>query len=332
MRIIFIVMMSLFVFQMEAQKVVMLHKSNGQQRAFYGNQPLQDAYDAASNEDTIYLPGGTFVIPTIDKRLTIYGAGHYPDSTQATGKTIIANSFYINSNADSFHLEGVDINGSISVNSNVNYLLLKHNSFISIDYSIVPVSSNSRIEGNVIRGSVSATYAANLLLVNNIIAGQLISTTNGDVIRNNIFLINASNYTLNNCFYTLFENNIFLNTLASCVVFGGSDYNTFSNNVFTITPTIYLSTFTNNYTNVDTANLFVHLTNNLFTYSDNYHLKTPGTYVGADATECGIYGGLFGYKEGAVPANPHIRQKTIAATTDVNGQLNVNITVAAQDK
>jgi hypothetical protein len=36
-------------------------------------------------------------------------------------------------------------------------------------------------------------------------------------------------------------------------------------------------------------------------------------------------------KEGAVPMNPHIMTKTIAAQTTPTGELNINITVGAQD-
>jgi hypothetical protein len=44
-----------------------------------------------------------------------------------------------------------------------------------------------------------------------------------------------------------------------------------------------------------------------------------------------MYGGSFPYKAGAVPINPHIVTKIIAPQTDVNGDLNINITVGAQD-
>jgi hypothetical protein len=329
MRIIYLVILSLFVFQLQAQKVVMLQKANGQQQAFYGNQPLIDAYTAASNEDTIYLPGGSFVAPDFNKRLTIYGAGHYPDSTVATGKTIIANPFTIASEADSFLLEGIEFAANIEIGSNVNYLVLKHNSLATVTYGALPVSANSRIEGNIIRGSLNITYAANLLMVNNIITGQLIYGKNGDVIRNNIFL--APDYVLNSCTYALFENNIFLSGINYALSNWVNDYNTFTNNVFTMTPIWSFNTNNNNYLNVAGANIFVNQTGNSFNYSHNYHLQNPGNYVGADATQCGIYGGLMGYKEGAVPVNPHIRQKTIANTTDANGKLNVNITVGAQN-
>jgi hypothetical protein len=59
--------------------------------AFYSNNALVDAYTAAANGDTIYLPGGGFAPPgAFDKGIIIYGVGHYPDSTAATNKTVIS--------------------------------------------------------------------------------------------------------------------------------------------------------------------------------------------------------------------------------------------------
>ena len=170
--------------------------------------------------------------------------------------------------------------------------------------------------------------AANVLFVNNILIGAIQNAKNGDVFRNNIFL---TAYPVQSTFYALFENNIFLTTVNSFIPAYTSNYNTFSYNVFTMTPDWSLNPNNNNYINVSAAGIFVNQTGSTFSYSDNYHLQSPGTYAGADATQCGIYGGLLGYKEGGVPANPHIRQKTIANTTDVNGKLNVTITVAAQN-
>lgn len=316
----------------QSQKVVMLHKTTGIQKAFYGNQPLIEAYNAAAHDDTIYLPGGSFEAPVFDKRLTVYGAGHYPDSSVATGKTTIVNNVNILSNADSSTFEGIDFQGSVSVWDNVNYLLLKRNNFQSIDYSYVPFSANNRIEGNVINGNITASNVTGLLLVNNIITGQLLATKNGDVVRNNIFTLTNQQYTLNACFYTLFENNIFLSSLGSLITQYGSNYNTFNNNVFTITPAWSNNTNANNYFNADAATLFINQSGTPFNYSFNYHLQNSGSFIGADGLQCGIYGGAFTYKEGAVPVNPHILQKNISSATDVNGKLNVNISVAAQNK
>lgn len=331
MRIIYTLICALFVFQIQAQKAILLKKANGQQQVFYGNQPFIDAYTAASNDDTIYLPGGTFETSDLNKRLTIYGAGHYPDSTSATGQTIISNAFIIDSNADSLLLEGIQFNGSMTINSNVNYLALKRNILLAaLNFPYAPVCSNTRMEGNIFRSYVYLTYSANTLSANNIFEGTVSFAKNGDLFRNNIFI--TVSYPISACQYAVFENNIFkYNNDPNFLQNAGNPNNTFSYNVFTLSPIWWLNPNNNNYINADPATLFVNQTGTAFSYAHNYHLQSPGTFIGADATQCGLYGGLFGYKEGAVPANPHIRQKTIANATDVNGMLNVNITVAAQN-
>jgi hypothetical protein len=80
------------------------------------------------------------------------------------------------------------------------------------------------------------------------------------------------------------------------------------------------------------TNLFV-VPNSTFDYAGNYHLATgsPAIHAGKGGTDCGIYGGPRPYKEAAVPANPHIRSKTIADNTNAAGQLQVQATVVAQN-
>ena len=87
-----------------------------------------------------------------------------------------------------------------------------------------------------------------------------------------------------------------------------------------------------NFNNVAPADIFINQNGNSFNYSHNYHLQNPSTYMGTDATQCGIYGGIYPYKEAAIPSNPHIREKIISNITDINGNINVNIKVAAQDE
>lgn len=330
MRLFILFLASIFTVQIMAQKTVLLKKANGQQQAFYSNQPYLDAYTAASHGDTIYLPGGIFTATDIDKRIAIYGAGHYPDSTNATGKTIISNAFIITADADSLLLEGIEFNSQVTVNSGVNYLVCKRNLFYNGLNFAAAYCNNPHLEGNVFRSPLYLSGATNALVVNNIIEGTLNYAKNGDLIRNNIFIVAA--YPIQSCAYANFENNIFkYNTDPNFLQNGGNSYNTFSNNVFTVSLNWWLNTNNNNYSNIDAATLLVNQSGSSFNYGHDYHLQSPGTLLGADGTQCGIYGGLFGYKEGGVPSNPHIRQKTVSGTTDGSGNLHVNITVAAQN-
>ncbi len=324
-----------------AQVAVALHTTTGVQM-FYSTNPFVDAYNASSTGDTIYLPGGFFnVPPNINKGLVIYGAGHYPDSTSATNKTVLTATLTLQGSADGLRLEGLQITGSINFTSNtsVNYVTIKRNHITgNIDFagSGTP-STNALITQNVIDGDLGGTNAQQpMLITNNIIGGKFFYVT-GAVIQNNIFL--ASYYSSSPWFsyHTMYSmanntiaNNIFLNISEAYILSGTGNY--VYKNVFLITYNQGSNTASGNYNNVSASAIFTSQSGNTFNYTHNYHLQSPATYLGTDTTQCGIYGGYYPYKEGAVPSNPHIRQKTISTLTDVSGNINVNIKVAAQDK
>ena len=77
----------------------------------------------------------------------------------------------------------------------------------------------------------------------------------------------------------------------------------------------------------------VYQSGNTFSYTQDYHLKSNcvGKNAGKDGTDIGIYGGVFPWKEGSVPKNPHIINSTIGGTTNSNSALPINIKVSAQD-
>ncbi|MBL4585431.1 MAG: hypothetical protein JKX84_00010, partial [Flavobacteriales bacterium] len=59
---------------------------------------------------------------------------------------------------------------------------------------------------------------------------------------------------------------------------------------------------------------------------------SPGAGAGTDGTDVGIYGGSYPYKHGAVPFNPHVQINQIDNQTNGQGELPVNIRVAAQER
>lgn len=278
---------------------------------------------------------------TIDKGIHIYGAGHYPDSTTATNKTIITSGgLTLADNADNCRIEGLELQGiTFSNNLAINNVVIKRNHIagsidIQGDYS--NPSQNTLIIQNAIDGNITGTNAQFLLMTNNIVAGKVLNM-NSNMIQNNIFLNNAywgwpyySNhvmYSINSC---SLNNNIFMNNTEAGILTGIGNF--LNNNVFLLTLNVGSNIASGNYYNANGSTLFVSQTGNSFDYTHNYHLQSPGTYVGTDSTQCGIYGGSFPYKEGAVPANPHVISKSIATSTTPSGDLNISITVGAQDQ
>jgi hypothetical protein len=324
-----------------SQQKVALH-SSGTTTIFGGANPFTDAYNASVNGDTIYLPGGTIPFPSnINKGLVIIGAGHYPDSTVATGKTILSGNITISQDADNLMLEGIEL-GSITftLNHKVDSVIIRRCKFSSIDYQgtgATPCVNNS-IRENVITGGVTLTNATSSMLSNNIIDGKITSANNIGI-SNNILFYNAANpggyayvatfYNVDNCFIS--NNVIFRNWAGASSIYSSSDLNTFSNNLFSVTPNTGTNTFINNYNAIDLTTVFVNQTGNVFNYSQNYHLVDPSIYLGIDNTQVGIYGGLYPCKVGSVPQNPHIQLINNATTTDANGDLQIQIQVDAQN-
>lgn len=319
-------------------QTIALHSSTGVQ-IIKGNTALATAYTAAQSGDTLYLSGGSFTPPAaFDKQLTIFGAGHYVDSTLTTGKTFINGNITLSENADLFYLEGVEITGNftISTNHSVNNVVVKRcklNGTFNALGNLSNPTSNLSLIGNVLMNRLNIENIQTSILSNNIISNTF-QGSNGNLISNNIvlgyiwgssmdYLFQGSNNTLNN--------NIFIWEGYNANANGSG--NVFNNNLYVEPTPNYgtAATSNGNYTGILQSAIFVDQSGNTFNYSHNYHLQAPTTYLGIDGSQVGIYGGIFPYKEGAVPLNPHIQIKNIAPTTDANGDLQIQIQVEAQN-
>lgn len=319
-------------------QIIALHSTSGVQ-IFKGSTALSSSYTAAQDGDTLYLSGHTFTPPSeFNKQLMIFGAGHYQDSTLATGKTFLNGHFTLSENADLFYLEGVEITGNFTISTNhsvnnVNIKRCKINGTFNAVGDLSNPTSNLSLIGNVLLGRINLENIQNSLLSNNIISNTF-QSSNGNIINNNIimgfiwgpsmdYLFFGSNNTLNN--------NIILWDGYNANVNGSG--NVFNNNLYVEPTPDYGATATSNgnYTGILQTDIFVNQTGNVFNYTHNYHLQDSSTYLGTDGSQVGIYGGTFPYKEGAVPLNPHIQLNNIAPTTDANGNLQIQIQVGAQN-
>jgi hypothetical protein len=320
--------------QAQSKKVALHHA--GTTTLFQGNSAYVQAVNAAVSGDTIYIPGGYWDPASIDKRLTIYGAGHYPDSTTATGKTYLMGGFGFLPGSDSSIIQGVDVGGDIMFYSGlISYVTINRCAFNSSTMNAP--TDHITFSENVIRGYLNMNAQADFLNVrNNFITTYLFNISQGALIENNIFNHSWGGvwylpYNLYNVYGSLIRNNIFMEPLPDGITNGTN--NLFEHNLFTMTPNLGINTSSSNYTNIAAANLFTLYTGlSAFYYTDDYHLQSPASYLGTDGTQVGLYGGLHPYKTASVPANPHIRSQTVAPNTDASGNLNINITVGAQDR
>jgi hypothetical protein len=325
------------VFSTTAQQKVALHHS-GTTTIFSGSNPLIDAYTAAVANDTIYLPGGTFAPPAnFDKKIAVFGAGHYEIATLATGKTFINGNVILKENADNYYIEGIEINGNFtfSDNESVNQVIIKRckiNGSLNVAGNLSIPSTNFGLFGSVVLGNIDLANAQNVLISNSIIQSRVLNSI-GNAFNNNIMMDEYVNYGSEapiNGDNNQVNNNIFIKVNYPNLINGNG--NIAKNNLCALSTPSFgtLPTVSGNYLGISQTAIFINHSGSTFKYSEDYHLQNTSSYLGIDGTQVGIYGGVFPYKEGAIPTNPHIETKTVAPQTNASGELNIQVLVKAQ--
>jgi hypothetical protein len=331
------VFMALIAHGLKGQNLIAVQ--NGANPTFYTK--LDSAVLHAQDGDTIYVPGGYYNLNNdldISKLIHIIGVGHNLDSTLATVHTRIINvGIHLHPGASGGSLIGVYLDGNMGIYNDVsNYLVQRCN--ISNVILNTNITSNNIFIENVI-GGINLGYISSSVFYNNIISGHINDFGENLQFKNNIFLTGAGDYTFHNPKNSVFENNIILSSYLFYDPPNGY-FNIFNNNLFT---QMYTFPFiingctiigSNNIVDQAQSSIFLYQSGNSFSYSHDYHLQPtcPGRNAGTNGTDIGIYGGSYPWKEGSLPANPHIQHKVISNFTNEDGNLNVNIKVAAQDR
>jgi hypothetical protein len=321
----------LITFRSNAQKSVILQHSGD--ASVYPS--ITTALTASVDGDTLYISGGLFTEGmAISKSLVIYGAGHYPDSTQVTGTTQLNGDITINGTAGSGSIEGlyvgdITLNGSFSnytifrcnvnnitcLTGPLNNILVSENvvrGTINLNSSSSNVVDNVIIEKNVIQIKIRLFNQTSLLIRNNIFlytptsSYRVIEGVQGAIVKNNIFML-ANGYLVSNLTDDTFENNIIVYNIA------GLD--------------------PSNLVNIDPAIIFVNQSGTMFDYAQDYHLAigSPALNFGTDGTDAGIYGTASPYKLSSVPSNPHISKAVVADETDSEGKLQLRFVITGQN-
>jgi len=340
----------------QGQRIVL--QGAGQPQLF---TDLGPALVAAQANDVLYLSGGSFSIPggtIINTRVHVVGAGLHPDSTNVTGTTTITvtgsgGPLMIGTSAGGSSFTGIRFNHNGGLNAVIKYgtsianddpldMLFQRCQFQQ-DLELgtgplnttTPSSSTSAFDECIFHRSLhgyggSAVISRcifdfdpgsgapinffqpdGLVLEHSVVLGGYVANSPNGLVRNCILTQTTSgpvwqsnNATVQNCLITANETNSNSIGVSS------------SGNILNQAPSaIFVS---------DPANAYV--------FTADLHLLpgSPGIGAATDGIDIGLYGSPSPYKPGAVPYNPHFRLASIAPATNLNGELPVNIRVAAQ--
>jgi hypothetical protein len=316
-----------------AQNLIALQHNGAS--TFYTTIP--EAVAAAASGDTIYLPGGSFPGFDIDKKLTIIGVGHHPDSIAATGITLISGAInFSNGDCDGSTLIGLRVywtisNGYDNDNVWISRCFLERNiysgfgseNWIISECILLTIASlkNSLLENNLIISGI--TEAQSCQIRNNIFfyTGNYIPVSGSScTVKNNIFKYFSYNGSSQSISLSLFDNNIWSSGVALNGIFGNGNIGTGN-----INDTDFDGLF-NNFSYASYSGNPDNL------YQFDFHLVNLAYNIGGtDGAPIGIYGGTFPWKDGSIPFNPQIIHKSIGNTTDADGNLQINIHVKAQE-
>lgn len=332
--------LSIGISAINAENMVATLEHQGKTNVYYGLTALVEAYNSSANGDTIYLSSGQFTAPTeIAKGICIFGAGHFPIEGR---QTTISQGFSVKNGADNLQIEGVKINGDISFDgtSTINYVRIIRCTLVSVHYNSTKAASKSHcsieecfISNIIYFGSISNGGGDYFLLRNSVSGYNIQNIAANAMIDGNVFLINDLSSAYGSPFVNI-ENSIIQNNICLAeknIIYNpfGNCINQFTNNLFVASTHAKINSATN-YFGVAKDEIFISQTGNAINYLHDYHLKKPELYKGTDGKEVGIYGGIS-FKEQGIPSNPYIQSRNISTSTDPEGNLQLNITVIAQE-
>jgi hypothetical protein len=333
--IILTLLAGLSIITADAQKRVVL-QSMGEMTTFSTANSFIDAYNAAVDGDTIYLPGLEYAPPSpFNKRLVVFGTGHHPTFTGATGRTSLTGLSF-GSGAAGSHIEGILVKGNVVFANdtkidNVTLKRLHITGYISIAGTNPDNNSDNLSIIECISGDFNAQNTKNLKIFNCFIQGRIINLANNGWVSNSVSIYGGHNFS--NVHQSQIENNIIVSTLGG-TAWGvtASTGNNFSSNIFSADPTgLENNTWDNNHVNIKPQDLFVSYLSP-FSYDADYNLVIPLAYQGTTGNQIGLFGGLNPFKPNALPVVPHIIEHTIAASVNELGEIEVSVSVEAQQK
>lgn len=314
---------------------------------------ISAALAAAQPNDHVYLSGGSFSSAShivIDKPLHFFGAGVHPDSSAVTSTTTISTSstvydIIVTTAASGSTFTGIRFNAAGyfyfgNDNTDDDPTGLVFHRCVFDDRIYMTRDENNASPSAVFDECILYSFLYGGIGVTADLTRCILDYQAGTGAEVTGF--GSGGLTMRHCicFGTRVGNSP--NAIVEDCVFTRTTAPFWQSNGATLTNNLCVSTglasnmtagsAVGNVLGATAADLFVNETNDNYEFTDDVHLvpTSPGVGMATDGTDVGIYGTSSPYKPGAVPLNPHFRSATIAPATLDNGDLPVNIRVAAQ--
>ena len=296
-----IIMMSMTASALTINKAMLVH--NGEVTLYDGDK-IQEAVNAASDGDAIYLTLGTFKPFNITKRITVRGTG---DTSIIDGDVNI--SIPGSPKLTSPVMEALAVSGTVNVGAQVDDMILRK-------CKIANFTIGAQIDGAVL----DRCYITNTLTLSSFIKGMTVVNTKLHSVQANSGA--TQNTTFVNCNIAYLNTNNFSGTIINSIIYDSG----------TINSTVLLNTL-RHYGNIGSSSVTQNCyQNSNFSFNncecsfDTSTLQSKG-YLGTDGTVVGIYGGETPYT--LVPSVPKVTSSDLQLDNEKK-QLNVTLTVSPQ--
>ena len=336
-KCIFTAMMIMAFVCAKAQDIQLVTVQHGSEmQAFYGPDGFKSAMAAAQKGDVISLSGGNFNSATIDKAVTIQGAGYVQDVKNNRYKTLFIgdvninlpegesglfiegictyNNFNIQGNVSSMSIARCLMTNNVEVKSESNNLTFLH---CRMNYlRLTGVSHSALVKNCAIQEFYGSSSNAEDGVVENCAIFRCENSVISFVFRNSIlsYYYQGYNYAIM-AVSTSVHNSYYYNLINTR---GGFVNNALQEGNFGDNSGSSISGFLNKYFGDSNAN-----------YQSALTLTEEGKKIkGQDGTEVGIHGGSMPFTD--VPSTPQITQKTVTPQSDANGKLAVKFVIEAQ--
>lgn len=334
--------------QTEVQSATLQQKDKT--TVYYGPAAFVDAFNAVKDSaDIITLSSGTFRATTVNKSVTIYGAGFELNKEKGIYPTVIDNfkvmhiitsdpedpNIQTKNKIDGIHIEGIRMN-TIDFGEEYQHqeavlsnLTLKRCFFENLRFnnanSAFATTTNTNVINCVISSFYVDTYSNNFAIYNSII-----NNLEGRDEPNSLLVKNCILFQRYSPVGT-FKDNIIL---YSGQIGGTNEKSSYYEKNITREAILFdLVSDANkkdNWTGKTDIAIFGAEIGQVYNPQLTYAIKADAakTYIGTDGTPVGLYGGYYPFTK--TPSTPQIVSKAIDVQSTVDGKLKVSIKVEAQ--